>query len=259
MVDIALIIFTLFGAIMGYLRGAYAGIILLFATYLPLFVFVYFYDFITEFIDGVIQNTSQSSTAALGCLGAFSGIIAFLGFGGAVFFITRLMLKIMSIEKLELGDKIGGFIVGAIGQTIVATLAFFLIYTAIPTKTAQVVQGSYWVKILRPIHLFTYPHYLSFLQARTQKLSFSIAQKGVGETLLGGVSVGGINEGLGFDAPNLAEAKEAIAALAKNIDIEEFSALVKQTDISDLSAEEIDRQIQKEQATRLNIIKNQLQ
>ena len=259
MFDIALIIFTLFGAVVGYFRGAYAGIILLFSTYVPLFVFVYFYDFISEFIDGVIANTAQGSTAALGSLGAFSGIIALLGFGGAVFFITRLILKIMSIERLDLGDKIGGFIVGAIGQTIVASLAFFLIYTAIPTKTAQIVQGSYWVKILRPIHLMTYPHYLSFLQLRTQKLSLSIAQNGVGNTLLGGISIASINEGLGFDAPDLAKTKEAITALAKNIDIEEFSALVSETDLSDLSAEDIDRQIQEEQAARLQIIQRQIQ
>ena len=97
------------------------------------------------------------------------------------------------------------------------------------------------------------------MEQRTQKLSLSIAQKGVGSTLLGGVSVDGINEALGFDAPNLTKAKEAINALAKNIDIEEFSAMVEQTNISELSAEAIDRQIQKEQATRLNIIKNQLQ
>ena len=259
MVDIALVIFTLFGAILGYLRGAYASIVLLLSTYLPLFVFVYFYDFITEFIDGIIQNSSQTSTAAIGSIGAFSGIIALIGFSGAIFVITRLLLKIMSIERLELGDKIGGFIVGMIGQSIAATLTFFLIYNAIPTKTAQVVQGSYWVKILRPIHLFSYPYYLSFMEQRTQKLSLSIAQKGVWSTLLGGVSVDGINEALGFDAPNLTKAKEAINALAKNIDIEEFAAMVEQTNISELSAEAIDRQIQKEQATRLNIIKNQLQ
>jgi len=93
----------------------------------PFFTFVYFYDFISEFVSGIFANTSDGATAALGSLGAFSGIIAVCGFSGAVFFGTRILLKILKSEQLDLGDKIGGAVVGFIGQNIVATLAFFLI------------------------------------------------------------------------------------------------------------------------------------
>ena len=258
MVDIALLVFFFIGAVLGYFRGAFAGVVLLFATYVPFFTFVYFYDFISEFVSGIFQNTSDGATAALGSLGAFSGIIALCGFSGAVFFGTRLLLKILKSEQLDLGDKIGGAVVGIIGQNIVATLAFFLIYTAIPTKTSQVVQDSYWVKIARPIHLFAYPHYLAALEARTQKLSFSIAQNGIGSTLVGGVSLASVGQGSGFDAPNLGAVKEALAQLSRNIDIDEITTLIQNTDVDDLSAEEIDRRIKEEQAVRLQQIQSQL-
>lgn len=259
MVDIVLFVFFFIGSVVGYFRGAFAGVVLLFATYVPFFTFVYFYDFISEFVSGIFANTSDGATAALGSLGAFSGIIAVCGFSGAVFFGTRILLKILKSEQLDLGDKIGGAVVGFIGQNIVATLAFFLIYTAIPTKTSQVVQGSYWVKIARPIHLFAYPHYLAALEARTQKLSISIAQNGVGSTLVGGISLGTGSEGGGFDTPNIGAVKEALSQLSRNIDIDEITSLLQNTDVDDLSAEEIDRRIKEEQAARLKLIQNQLQ
>ena len=87
-----------------------------------------------------------------------------------MFFGTRLILKIMKTDGLEFPDKVGGAIVGMIGQNIAATLTFFLIYTAIPVKTTEVVYNSYWIKIMRPIHLATYPYYLNFLETRTQIL-----------------------------------------------------------------------------------------
>ena len=259
MVDIILLVFFLIGAVLGYFRGAFAGVILLFATYVPFFTFIYFYDFISEFVSGIFQNTSDGATAALGSLGAFSGVIAVCGFSGAVFFGTRLLLKILKSDQLDLGDKIGGAVVGFCGQNIVATLAFFLIYTAIPTKTAQIVQDSYWVKIARPAHILAYPHYLTVLEARTQKLSFSIAQNGIASTLVGGISLGSGGEGTGFDTPNLGAVKEALSELSRNINIDEITTLIQTTDVDDLSAEEIDRRIKEEQAVRLKQIQNQLQ
>ena len=114
------------------------------------------------------------------------------------------------------------------------------------------------MKMARPIHLFAYPHYLAALEARTQKLSFSIAQNGIGSTLVGGVSLASVNEGIGLDAPNIGAVKEALAQLSRNIDIDEITALIQTTDIDDLSAEEIDRRIKEEQAVRLKQIQNQL-
>lgn len=258
MVDSTLLVFFLIGAVLGYFRGAFAGVILLFATYVPFFTFVYFYDFISDFVSGIFANTSDGTTAALGGLGAFSGIIAVCGFSGAVFFGTRLLLKILKTEQLDLGDKIGGAVVGFIGQNIVATLAFFLIYTAIPTKTAQWVDGSYWVRFARPVHLFAYPHYLAALEARTQKLSFSIAQNGIGSTLVGGISLGSGDGGLGVNTPNIGAVKEALSDLSRNIDIAEITTLLQNADVDDLSAEEIDRRIKEEQAVRLRQIQKQL-
>lgn len=258
MVDIALLFFFLIGGVLGYFRGAYAGVILLFATYVPFFTFVYFYDFISEFVSGIFANSADGATAALGSLGAFSGIIAVCGFSGAVFFGTRLLLKILKTEQLDLGDKIGGAVVGLIGQNIVATLAFFLIYTAIPTKTAQIVQGSYWVAVARPAHLLAYPHYLSALEVRTQKLSVSIAQNGIGSTLVGGISFGTGNEEMAIEQPNIGAVKDALTQLSRNINIDEITALIQTSDVEDLSPEEIDRRIKEEQAVRLRLIQNQL-
>ncbi|MGC6517327.1 MAG: CvpA family protein [Candidatus Puniceispirillaceae bacterium] len=259
MFDMALLGFFLTGAVLGYFRGAYASVILLLASYVPMFLFVYFYDFITGFVADIFANSGDGTTAALGGIGAFSGIIALVGFSGAVFFGTRLMLKIMKAEQLDLGDKIGGSVVGFIGQNIAATLAFFLIYTAIPAKTAQFVGDSVWVRVMRPIHLVSYPYYLSFLEARTQNLSISIAQNGVAETFIGGISFQSLNDELGFDTPSLSAASSALQELSRNINIDEITDLVETAKSQDITPEEIDRRIKAEQSSRLKEIQRQLQ
>ena len=259
MFDGLLVGFLFVGGVLGFFRGAYAGIILLIASYVPMFVFVYFYDFISGFIRDVFANTSDSLTAAIGGIGAFSGIIAVVGFFGVVFFGTRLILKIMKTDRLELPDKIAGSVVGFIGQNIAATMVFFLIYTEIPVRTAEVVQGSWWIKIMRPVHIATYPYYLSFLETRTQKLSLSIAQNGLTDTFVGGINLSSFNQGLGFDAPSLGEAAGAIDKLRDSINIDEISTLVEIAKTEDVSPEAIDRRIKQEQAARLRIIQQQLQ
>ena len=56
MFDVLLIVFFAVGMVLGYFRGAYAGVVLLLASYVPMFIFVYFYDFISGFVNDVIQN-----------------------------------------------------------------------------------------------------------------------------------------------------------------------------------------------------------
>ena len=258
MFDLLLLAFFAIGMVLGYFRGAYAGIVLLLASYVPFCLFVYFYDFISGFVSDVFSNSGDGLTAALGGIGAFSGVVALVGFAGSMFFGTRLILKIMKTDRLEFPDKLGGAIVGMIGQNIAATLTFFLIYTAIPVKTTEVVFNSYWIKIMRPIHLATYPYYLDFLETRTQKLSVSIAQNGIGNTLVGGINLSSLNEGLGFDKPSLGEAAKAVRQLSQNINIDEISSLLETAKNEDVSPEAIDRRIKEEQAARLQAIQNQL-
>lgn len=257
--DALIVCFLLGGAVLGYFRGAFAGVVLLLLTYIPFFIFIFFYDFISGFVDDVIGNTSDSTTAAIGALGAFSGLIAVIGFVGGMFFITRLVSKLLRVEKLDLADKIGGALVGLVGQTIAATLTFFLIYTAIPTTTALYVKDNYWVKIMRPLHRATYPYYLALMQQRTQKLSLSIAQNGLSGTVLGGVTLNSLNEGLGFDAPDVGAVGKALENLSDNINLEEITNLLETANTQDVSAEAIDRTVREEQARRLNIIQGQLQ
>ena len=258
MLDIGLLLFFAIGTILGYWRGAFAGVILLVATYVPFFVFVYFFDFITGFVDGVLANSQDGTTAALGGLGAFSGIIALVGFMGSVFLGTRILLKITQIGQRDMPEKIGGAVVGFLGQNIAATLAFFLIYTAIPVKSSQFVEGSYWMQFMRPLHKATYPYYLAMLEERTQKLSLSIAQNGIGATMIGGVSIDSLNKNLGFDAPNLAAASTALKELSRNINLDEITDLLKSAEGEDISPEAVDRLIQEEQANRLRTISDQL-
>ena len=259
MFDIMLLAFFAIGMTLGYFRGAYSGVILLIACYVPLFIFVYFYDFISEFVSGIFANSGDGLTAAIGGLGAFSGLIAVAGFSGALFFGTRLILKIMKVDHLSVAEKIAGAGVGFIGQNIAATLAFFLIYTAIPVHTASYVKDSIWIKMMRPIHVATYPPYYRALQKRTQKLSISIAQNGLAETFLGGVSLASLNEGLGFDKPNIAAAVKAVNKLSQNINIQEITALLDSAKDQDVTPEDIDRLMKDEQANRLREIQRQLQ
>lgn len=259
MLDAGLLVFFAIGAVLGYLRGALAGVVLLIATYVPFFVFIYFYDFISAFLSDILANSQDGTTAALGGIGAFSGIIAFCGFMGAVFVGTRLILKILQADHLDRAEKIAGAIVGVIGQNIVATLAFFLIYTAMPTKTTQLVYGSLWMDALRPLHKAVYPTYLSVLEKRTQKLSLSIAQQGLGATFVGGISLAGVNENLGFDAPDLDAATQALQALSRNLNLDEISRLLNSADAQTISPEAVDRMIQEEQASRLREFRRQLQ
>ena len=259
MLDSALFLFFLIGAVLGYFRGALAGVVLLIATYVPLFVFIYFYDFISDFISDVLANSQDGTTAALGGLGAFSGIIALCGFMGAVFVGTRLLLKILQADHLDRAEKIAGAVVGVIGQNIVATMAFFLIYTAMPVKTTQLVQGSFWMDSLRPLHKAIYPSYLMMLEKRTQRLSLSIAQNGLGATFVGGITLSEVNENLGFDAPDLKAATKALQTLSRNINIDEITSLLKTADAENISPEAVDRMIQEEQASRLRELRRQLQ
>ena len=258
MFDFIVFGFLVIGAVLGYMRGAYASVILLLASYIPLALFVYFYDFISGFVTDIFKNTSDGLTAALGGLGAFSGIIALIGLLGAVFFATRLILKIMKTERLDRAEKIGGAVIGVVMQNIAATLAFFLIYTAIPVKTTALVRSSLWILAMRPLHLATYPHYRALLEARTQSLSVSIADKGIAETFTAGISLGTFGEGLGFDQPNVSAAASAVSDLAKNVNLDEISELIDIAKTQDVSPEAIDKQIKQEQAARLREIQRQL-
>ena len=258
MIDILIAVFVAAGAIIGYWRGAFAGVVLLLATYVPMGFFVLYYDKISGFVQLTLSNSGNATTSALGGLGAFSGIIALFGLSGALFFGTRIMLKIVEMEKPDRAAKIGGAVIGVISHNLIATLIFFFFYNAVPATTTSVIQGSYWQKALYPIHKLLYPPYVSLVKTRTQAFSDAIAQDGFGQVLVGGVSLAGLNEAVGFDAPSLSSALTDIKELADTINIDEVNALIETAQREDLSPEEIDRRISAEQEARRRYIDSQL-
>lgn len=258
MFDILLIFYLIVGAIFGYWRGFSSSIIIMLVTYLPMLGFAYYYDQISGFVQITIANTQDASTAAIGGLGAFSGIIAIIGFSVATILGTRIIIKLLSIEKPELTSRILGAAAGTLSHNIMATLAFFFLFTAVPAVTSDVVRGSKWLMVMRPIHQLSYPPYLALLEERTQKLSLNVAEKGLAATLVGGVDISDLGSSLGFEDANFSSALNDIKALAKTINIEEIRALSNEYSSDNLTAADIDRMIQQEQAERLRLIEQQL-
>ena len=254
MFDIIIILFLLAGIGLGIWRGFFSSIVLMIATYVPMIGFILYFDRISHFVKITIANTSDSNTASIGALGTFAGIISVVGFFGGVILGTRIMLKVIEIEKPDLAMRIAGGFSGFISQSIIATLTFFFFYSALPTNTAQFVKGSYWLKAMRPIHMASYPFYLSAFKARTQAFSMAIATDGFGASLISGISIEGVNKGLGFDKPNLSAALGDIQELANSIDIEGLTKMLEEVDQDGLTPAEIDRMIQEEQAKRRSFI-----
>lgn len=259
MFDILIILFLLIGIGLGMWRGFFSSLLLMIATYVPMIGFILYFDQISHFVKITIANTSDSTTASIGALGAFAGIISVVGVFGGIIMGTRVMLKIIEIEKPDWPMRIAGGFSGFISQSIIATLTFFFFYSALPTNTAQFVKGSYWLKVMRPLHLATYPYYLSAFKARTQAFSMAIATDGFGASLVSGISLNSVNEGLGFEKPSVSEALKDIQTLANSIDLEGLTEMLEQVDSEGLTPAEIDRMIQEEQAARRAFIDQQLQ
>lgn len=258
MFDILILCYLAIGAGLGLWRGAYASLVVMLSAYIPMLVLIYYYDHIAGYISDVLSNSQDGLTAGLAGLGAFSGLIAVAGVFGAVIFGTRILLRILSVGEISKADRMVGAVIGFFFHNITATLLFFLIYTAIPAVTADFVRGSYWLKALRPMHFAAYPLYLDLLEYRTARLSRSIAENGFASTLVGGITLNDINQGLGFDNPSLAETGKALQKLVETIDLQEMNQLLDQAKDQNLSPEEIDRAITQEQAARLSVIESQL-
>ena len=86
----------------------------------------------------------------------------------------------------------------------------------------------------------------------------AIATDGFGASLVGGISIEGVNKGLGFDKPNLSAALGDIQELANSIDIEGLTKMLEEVDQEGLNPAEIDRMIQEEQANRRAFIDQNL-
>lgn len=259
MFDIMVACFLLIGIGLGMWRGFFSSLLLMIATYVPMMGFILYFDQISHFVKLTIANTSDGITASIGALGAFAGIISVIGFFGGIILGTRILLKIIEIEKPDWPMRIAGGFSGFVSQSLIATLTFFFFYSALPTNTAQFVKGSYWLKLMRPIHLATYPYYQSAFKARTQAFSMAIAKDGFGASLIGGISLNNVNEGLGFDKPSLSAALQDIQQLANSIDIDGLTQMLEEVDQENLNPADIDRMIQEEQAKRRALIDQQLQ
>ena len=259
MFDTAIFVFTLMGIGLGVWRGFFRTIITLLATYVPMIFFAIYFDEITNFIDITIANMGDSNTAALAGLGTFAGIIAIVAFAVGSFLGTRTLLQIMRFHESDRWDRFFGAFAGAAANSIMASLVYFMMFTASPVTVTMVAKGSVWAQALNPIHVLVYPHYRRYVLNRSHHLHQSVATNGLADTLLHGVSLtqlGAVAKG------NSAVVTDAVFDKVKSViadlNIEELQQTISQIDASEISPEDIDRQIALEEARRQAFIRSQL-
>lgn len=259
MFDISICVFTLLGVGLGVWRGFFRTVILVLASYLPMIGLAIYFDAITGFIDITLRNMGDSNTAALAGLGTFAGIIAVVGFVVATFLGTRVLLQVLRFHEPDRWDRFFGAFAGATANTIMASMVYFMMFTASPVSVSKAVAGSLWTQALYPVHAVVYPQYRQFMLARTQRLHRSIATKGLADTILHGVSLQQLHDVVsGGDTPVTDVVLEKLQSVIGDLDIEELQKTIGEIDASGLNPEEIDRQIALEEARRRAVINEQL-
>ena len=184
--DAIILPFLILGGLLGAWRGTVRTVILMLSTYLPTVVSIYFFDEVSNFVDIVIANSGNSNTAAIGALGAFSGLIAFFTIMVGVFLISRFLLSIVGRGEITPASRVAGGVFGLLSQNIAVTLIYFLIYTAIPAETVRVMHQAVWTKVNWPFHKIAYPVYETAFANRTTRFGQSVASLGLASTLIGG-------------------------------------------------------------------------
>ena len=117
--------------------------------------------------------------------------------------------------------------------------------------------NSLWAQMMRPLHQMTYPAYLTYMRERTSRLTTSLATNGLAKTLVSGVSIGDLTQGISL--PKGDESLQGLVSqvkdLTKTVDLSAISELLQTFDSEKLSAEEIDRLIATENAKRQSALK----
>lgn len=260
MIDLIILIFLSGGIALGVWRGFSKTLILALSTYVPALVSIYFFDDVSNFVDIIIASSGDKNTAAIGALGAFSGLIAFFAISVAVFLMTRFFLTILSTGDISWSSRIYGGIIGLISQNLAVTLIYFLLYTATPADTLSVMREASWTKINWPFHKATYPLYRQVFADRTARFSESIASLGLATTLIGGVGDFTLSADLAkrLNDPQIKSMIRTASKLATSLDIEAFKEQLNALQAENLSAEHIDQLIKAEDASRRAFINQQL-
>lgn len=255
--DILILVFVLLGAGFGYWLGFAKSGIILAGVYLPGLIFILYFDAISGFVQIVVENSADPSTAILGGLGIFSGLLAMIGVFGGAFAATALLLSVLSFHEPDTPERIIGAVIAGIVQNLLATFAFFLLYTAVPTETSKAMANSYWAKGLYPIHRELYPYYRRSFDARTATLNASIANVGLAQTLIGGVSLSDLlgpdllgTDKIAEEGAQLEEVIGEVQELAQSLDIQGLLSVLETDNGSIMNAEDIDRLIATENAKR---------
>ena len=260
MIDLIILTFLCSGMTLGLWRGFSKTLILALSTYVPAVISVYFFDDISNFVDIIIASSGDKNTAALGALGAFSGLIAFVAISVAVFLMTRFFLTILSTGELSWPSRIYGGIIGLISQNLAVTLIYFLLYTATPADTLSVMRDASWTKINWPFHKAAYPVYRQVFADRTARFSESIASLGLANTLIGGVGDFTLSADLAsrLNDPQIKSMIRKASKLAASLDVDALKAQLNELQAENLSAEHIDQLIKAEDANRRAFIDRQL-
>ena len=258
--DAIILPFLILGGLLGAWRGTVRTVILMLSTYLPTVVSIYFFDEVSNFVDIVIANSGNSNTAAIGALGAFSGLIAFFAIVVGVFLISRFLLSLVGRGEITPVSRIAGGIFGLLSQNIAVTLIYFLMYTAIPAETVRVMHQAVWTKVNWPFHKIAYPIYETAFASRTTRFGESVASLGLASTLIGGAGDFQLSAALQarLNDPKVKNMIEEASRLASTLDVDALRKQLDELKLEDLTAENIDQMIKMEDAKRRAFLDSQL-
>lgn len=258
--DTFIFAFLLLGLALGAWRGVTKATIIAFSTYLPIVISIYFFDDISNFVDIVIANSGNSNTAAIGALGAFSGLISFAAILVGVFLLSRFLIAFFGTGEVTIASRISGAFVGIMSQNIALTLAYFLMYTALPAETTKVMHQTSWTKLNWPIHKVTFPMYQEIFSERTARFGESVASLGIATTLIRGTGEFELSKDLSkrLKDPKISAMIAEAQRLATNLDVAALQKQLNKLKTEDLTAENIDRMIKAEDLKRRQFLESQL-
>lgn len=258
--DVIILPFLALGVVLGAWRGAARAAILMLSTYLPTVAFIYFFDEVSNFVDIVIANSGNSNTAAIGALGAFSGLIAFFAIIVSVVLISRFLLAVLGQGEVGVPSRVAGGIIGLLSQNIAVTLIYFLMFTAIPAETVRVMHQASWTKINWPFHKLAYPIYQNAFAGRTARFGDSVASLGLAATLVSGAGEFELSAALQdrLNDPKIREMIDEASRLAASLDVDALRQQLDELKLEDLTAENIDQMIKMEDAKRRAFLDSQL-
>lgn len=250
--DVIIFSFLLVGFLLGLWRGFAKVIILVVSTYVPAVISIYYFDQISNFVDIVIANSGDKTTAALGTFGAVSGLISLVCIVVGVFVLSRFLMSLVGKRELSRFSRVSGGVVGLLSQNLAVTLIYFLMYTAIPTDTVAATQGATWIKVNRFFHEASYPLYRDAFAKRTAGFSESVASLGLANTLISGTGDFTLSDELlqRLRDPKINKMIAQASALATSLDVDALKQQLMVLESQNLTPEHIDQMIKAEEANR---------